>query len=110
MSFARLSKPKFVCIAANSEVQSWEPQALKGEGTRGLRMNLRERGIYSLPNGRELVVLRKHENGGAAYTLVAHEQSTEQKYEVNDAGRLVSQGKLTAWEINNLTDTGRTLT
>ena len=27
---------------------------------------------------------------------------------VNEAGRLVYQGKLTAWDISNLTDTGRT--
>ena len=26
-------------------------------------MRLRERGIYSLPNGRELIVLERHENG-----------------------------------------------
>jgi hypothetical protein len=27
---------------------------------------------------------------------------------VNEAGRLVYQGKLTAWDISNLRDTGRT--
>ena len=30
------------------------------------------------------------------------------EFVVNEAGRLVYQGKLTAWDISNLSDTGRT--
>jgi hypothetical protein len=71
-------------------------------------MTLRERGIYRLPNGRELVVLRKHENGRQAYTLGGWERFELTEYEVNEVGRLICQGKLTAWDIDNLSDTGRT--
>lgn len=71
-------------------------------------MTLRELGIYCLPNGRELVVLRR--NGGGTEDLRlrgwGHFEWTE--YIVNEVGRLLAQGKLTAWDINDLTDTGRT--
>jgi hypothetical protein len=73
-------------------------------------MSLRERGIYRLPNGRELVVLRKHENGRRAYTLGGWQRFELTEYEVNEAGRLICQGKLTAWDIDSLSDTGRTAT
>ena len=71
-------------------------------------MNLRERGIYRLPNGRELVVLRKYENGKRVYTLSGWERFELTEYEVNDDGRLICQGKLTAWDVACLSDTGRT--
>jgi hypothetical protein len=70
-------------------------------------MNLREGGIYSLPNGRELVVLRKHENGRRIYTLGGWERFETTEYDVNEAGRLICHGRLTAWDITNLKDTGR---
>ncbi len=71
-------------------------------------MGLRERGVYFLPNGRELVVLRKNENERVLYTLDGSECFELTEHEVNDAGRLISQGKLTAWDISDLKDTGRT--
>jgi hypothetical protein len=71
-------------------------------------MSLRERGIYCLPNGRELVVLDRHENGRVVYRLGGWERFEMTEYEVNDEGRLVCEGKLTAWDIDNLSDTGRT--
>lgn len=70
-------------------------------------MNLRETGIYSLPNGRELVVLHKHEDGRGKYTLGGCERFETTEYEVNEAGRLICHGRLTAWDITNLKDTGR---
>lgn len=73
-------------------------------------MSLRKGGIYSLPNGRELVVLRKHENGRRAYTLGGWGRFETTEYEVNDAGRLICHGRLTAWDITNLRDTGQTAT
>lgn len=69
-------------------------------------MKLRERGIYCLPNGRELVVVAQHGNGW--FKLRGFERFDQSEYEVDSAGRLVTQGKLTAWDIENLTDTGRT--
>jgi hypothetical protein len=73
-------------------------------------MSLREGGIYCLPNGRELVVLRKHENGRRTYTLGGWGRFETTEYEVNDAGRLICHGKLTAWDVTNLRDTGQTAT
>jgi hypothetical protein len=73
-------------------------------------MILRERGIYCLPNGRELVVLRNDEEGSVLYGQVCCERFEMGEFVVNEAGRLVYQGKLTAWDISNLSDTGRTST
>ena len=68
-------------------------------------MELRVGGVYSLPNGRELIVLRRHENGKVSYRLA----SRTNQYEVSDDGRLICDGKLTAWDISNLKDTGRSV-
>ena len=69
-------------------------------------MNLREQGIYCLPNGRELVVRGKIGRNG--FRLSGWGNFELGEYVVNDAGRILAQGKLTAWDINDLTDTGRT--
>jgi hypothetical protein len=71
-------------------------------------MNLRERGIYCLPNGHELIVLRNDSEGCALYGPVCCDGLKMGEFLVNQAGRLVYQGKLTAWDISNLSDTGRT--
>ena len=73
---------------------------------------LRERGIYCLPNGRELIVLRYDEGvivlyGPVLYRPVSGEPVEKCEFVVNEAGRLVCQGKLTAWDVSNLSDTGR---
>ena len=68
-------------------------------------MSLREQGIYCLPNGRELVV---RETTGNEFRLCGWGHFEASEYVVNDAGRILAQGKLTAWDINDLTDTGRT--
>lgn len=72
-------------------------------------MVLRERGIYRLPNGRELVVLRNDEAGRVLYGPVLYCRKPVEKCEfvIDEAGRLVCQGKLTAWDVSNLSDTGR---
>ncbi len=70
-------------------------------------MILRERGIYCLPNGHELVVLRNDEEGSVLYGQLGCERCEVGEFVVNEAGRLVYQGKLTAWDISNLSDTGR---
>jgi dolichyl-phosphate-mannose--protein O-mannosyl transferase len=68
-------------------------------------MQLRERGIYSLPNGREVVVITRPDNA----QIQLHEwKRFDANYEVDGVGRLVIQGKLTAWDVKNLKDTGRT--
>jgi len=68
-------------------------------------MDLRVGGVYCLPNGRELIVLCKRQNGRVSYRLSC---GTGQ-YEIDDEGRLMCDGKLTAWDISNLSDTGRSV-
>ena len=68
-------------------------------------MDLRVGGIYCLPNGRELIVLCKRENGAASYRL----SGGASQYEITDEGRLICEGKLTAWDVSNLSDTGRSV-
>jgi hypothetical protein len=70
-------------------------------------MILRERGIYCLPNGHELVVLRNAEDGTVLYGPAGCEPFEMVEFQVNETGRLVCRGKLTAWDISNLSDTGR---
>jgi hypothetical protein len=72
-------------------------------------MGLRERGIYCLPNGRELVVICNRENGSVSYRLACPNGSDAGEYVVSDDGRLLCQGRLTAWDVSNLSDTGRTV-
>ena len=71
-------------------------------------MILREHGIYCLPNGRELVVLRNYAEGTVLYGQVGCERYEVGEFFVNQEGRLVCDGKLTAWDTSNLSDTGRT--
>lgn len=68
-------------------------------------MNLRVGGIYRLPNGRELIVLCRHENGRVYYRLSCRTN----QYEISEDGRLICDGKLTAWDISSLSDTGRSV-
>jgi hypothetical protein len=68
-------------------------------------MDLRVGGIYSLPNGRELIVLGKRQNGRVSYRLSCRMG----QYEISDEGRLICNGTLTAWDVSNLTDTGRSV-
>ena len=88
------------------------PRVLNKERTRvneqGGAMILRERGIYCLPNGRELIVLRNDDEGCVLYGPVSCERFEMGEFLLNQDGRLVYQGKLTAWDISNLSDTGRT--
>ena len=68
-------------------------------------MDLRVGGVYCLPNGRELIVLCKGENGRVSYKLSCRTS----QYEVSDDGRLICEGKLTAWDVSNLVDTGHSV-
>jgi hypothetical protein len=81
-------------------------------------MSFRDRGIYRLPNGRELVAFVYATGTPVLYNLRAHGSQTggppgglqadQIQYELNEAGRLSFQGHLTAWGIEDLSDTGRT--
>jgi hypothetical protein len=67
-------------------------------------MNFKERSIYQLPNGRELVARTIHEDKLILYNLSATDFG---KYELTDDGRLMLNGQLTAWGTEDLLDTGR---
>ena len=68
-------------------------------------MDLRVGGVYCLPNGRELIVLCKRQNGHVSYRLSCRTG----QYAITDEGRLICDGKLTAWDVSNLSDTGRSV-
>ena len=68
-------------------------------------MHLKERAIYQLPNGRELFARISGERQVVLYNLGATETG---QYELNSDGRLLFNGQMTAWEIADLLDTGRT--
>ena len=67
-------------------------------------MEFKERAIYQLPNGRELVAHLTGGNKAILYNLTASEPG---RYELNSEGRLLLNGRLTAWEEDDLVDTGR---
>ncbi|HET6893538.1 MAG TPA: hypothetical protein VFH31_20735 [Pyrinomonadaceae bacterium] len=71
-------------------------------------MELRTGGIYSLPNGRELVALNKPSTPRALFRLSGWNSFELCEYIVTLDGRLACQGRLTAWDITSLSDTGRT--
>jgi len=82
-----------------------KPGAQAPGKSKGESMELRVGGIYCLPNGRELIVLGKRQNGKVSYRLSCRTN----QYEISDEGRLLCDGKLTAWDVSNLSDTGRSV-
>jgi hypothetical protein len=67
-------------------------------------MNLKDRAIYQLPNGRELVACMTCDNKTLLFGVSASEPGP---YELNSEGRLLCHGQLTAWQIDDLLETGR---
>ena len=67
-------------------------------------MDFKERAIYQLPNGRELVAHLTGGNQALLYNLTASQPG---QYELNSEGRLLLDGRLTAWAEGDLIDTGR---
>ena len=78
------------------------------QNEQGGLMVFRAGGIYCLPNGRELVVIRNDEQGLVLCGSAGCNGFEIDEFSINEAGRLVHHGKLTAWDISNLSDTGRT--
>jgi hypothetical protein len=72
------------------------------------QINLRERGIYTLPDGREFVVHAVFRGGYVLYTTGAWEFFGIHAYESDDAGQLHLNGRPTYWHVEDLTDTSRT--
>ena len=67
-------------------------------------MNLKDCAIYQLPNGRELVAYMTCDNETVLFSLSASESGM---YELNSEGRLLFDGQWTAWQIDDLLETGR---
>lgn len=69
---------------------------------------LRERGIYSLPDGSEFVIHAVFRGGYILYTPGGWEFFGMHLYEADDSGRIRSNGQPTRWSVEDLTDTSRT--
>lgn len=69
---------------------------------------LRESGVYTLPEAGELVVHAVFRGGYILFTPEAWEFNGSHKYESDAEGRIRLNGRPTRWGIDHLTDTGRT--
>lgn len=70
----------------------------------GVEMNLKDRAIYRLPNGRELIACMTCDNKTILFSLNPSESGM---YELNSEGRLLFDDRLTAWQVDDLLETGR---
>jgi hypothetical protein len=69
---------------------------------------LREQGIYALPDGREFVAHAVFRGGYVLFTTGDWEFSGLHLYETNAAGQIRSKGRPTSWRVEDLADTRRT--
>lgn len=70
---------------------------------------LRELGIYRLPDGREFVACSSSDQDGfLLFTPEAWDSGGYSEYRISTDGKLLSRGVPTRWTIDNLSDTGRT--
>lgn len=67
-------------------------------------MNLKDRAVYRLPNGRELVACNTRDNETLLFSVNASEHGL---YRLNPDGRLLFDDQLTAWQRDDLLETGR---
>lgn len=67
-------------------------------------MTLKDGTIYQLPNGRELVACMTCDDGTVLFSLSVSEAGL---YALNLEGRLLVDGRLTAWHTDDLLETGR---
>jgi hypothetical protein len=72
------------------------------------RIELRERGIYTFPDGEEFVASVARGGGYALYDLQVWKRYGMPDYEIDAKGRMTHVGQSTHWRIEDLTDTGRT--
>ena len=68
---------------------------------------LRELGVYTLPDGREFIVSTIYYDGCSLYTPRAWETFGTAEYWVDRDGRLLHRGAPSIWEVEDLSDTGR---
>jgi hypothetical protein len=72
-------------------------------------LTLRERGVYCLPNGRELIALKGLQGGFLLYTTHEWDNYALPTYATNGDARLYAGGTQTPWHVTDLIDTGRTV-
>jgi hypothetical protein len=69
---------------------------------------LRESGVYTLPESEELIVHAVFRGGYVLFTPEAWEYNGQHKYESDTTGRINLNGRPTRWRVGHLADTGRT--
>jgi hypothetical protein len=70
---------------------------------------LRERGLYRLPDGAEFVASPAARGGGyALYDPQVWKRYGLPDYQIDDTGRLNKMGESTHWRTEDLIDTGQT--
>lgn len=73
-----------------------------------IKIELRERGVYALPDHREFIVSAR---GGMGYSLFSSQtwgRLNIAEYRLDRDGRILSKGIPTRWRVADLRDTGRT--
>ena len=65
----------------------------------------REGGIYVLPNGRELMA----SGDGQTFYAISEDGKKAVRYELNELGRLMISGRITAWGREDLRDSTFTM-
>ena len=69
-------------------------------------MELKDHGIYALPDGREFVV-RAGSHGGYFLHDLRRGVASAPVYLIDGSGQFLSWGKHTRWSLGDLSDTGR---
>jgi hypothetical protein len=70
---------------------------------------LRERGLYRLPDGAELIARPAARGGGyALYDQQVWRRNGMPDYQIDEKGRLNRMGESTRWSADDLIDTGQT--
>lgn len=73
------------------------------------RTNLREYGVYALPDKREFIVRLSGRNEYSLYNPQTRNGFGMAEYRVSSEGRVLSKGTPTRWRAADLIDTGRTI-
>ena len=69
---------------------------------------LRERGVYRLPDGREVVVSECSDGEYCLFTAETYATFGMAEYLLDRGGRISAGGEPTGWRVEDLADTGRT--
>lgn len=73
------------------------------------KIDLRNLGIYSLPNGKRLIAEKVDTSGYNFYFPESWNSSGQAEYGLSsEDGRLLNRGQPTCWNVGHLIDTGQT--